>query len=342
MDEQYIKVLITKFWDGTASNEECVTLLKFLESAEFDSKIVENLVQPAPSITDLTIESKEAIFQRIESEISKNINSNHLRPHGALHHKLYKYAAVIAILFTSFITFEILKNDRPDNIQKSVATIKMDTVSNKTKDIQSISLPDSSTVLLYPNSSICFESSFRNRNITLNGKALFRVIHNNKSIFSVKTGNIITTDIGTEFEIDALEKRKVSVHLLSGKIKVGEVPNSKLGMEDQYLNRGETLRINVVSGEFTLIKPPSLHKIDKDNSVKRLVFNKTPLKMVFIELERKYNTRITFNSSGLSKLTFTGNIEPQDSLEDILNTICFLNNLKCLSKPYGHYIIRQD
>jgi len=342
MDEKYIKLLITKFWDGTASTEECMTLLKFLESTDFDSKIMEAMVQPNPPVNNLKVERKEAVLQKIAAEINRNTKPHKSGFNGVMLRKIYKYAAVIAILFTTFIAFEILRNEKPGNIEKSVATIKVDTVLNKSDDIKSVSLPDKSTILLYPNSSICFEHTFKNRNIILKGKALFRVMHDEKSIFSVTTGDIMTTDIGTEFEIDALEKGKISVHLLSGKIKVGKAPASKLAMLDQYLMSGETLRINAISGEFTRIKPPKLHKTNEVHYKQQLVFNKTPLKIVFSELEKKYNTIITFNDSGLSKLTFTGNVEPKDSLSDILNTICFLNNLKCHFKTNGRYIIKQD
>lgn len=339
MDETHIELLIKKFWDGTASKDECVTLLNFLDSNEFDNKFLDSITLQSNHLkAKLAPERKKEILEKIEAEINKNIKSDSPTSSFILFRRIAVYAAAIVILFTTFTVFKNLINEKPNVTKKAVARVKIDTISNGSKDIQVITLPDKSRILLYPNSSICFEHTFKKRNIELMGKAVFQVFHDEKSIFSVTTGEVLTTDIGTEFEIDALTKEKISIHLLSGKVKVGKSIGSKLNIQDQYLNKGELLKVNTISGK-TVLEKPAAHLPPKTDYSKQLVFNKTPLNIVFSEIASKYDTKIKFEKEQISGLTFTGKIEPKDPLLNILNIICNVNNLSFFTDSSGIVIV---
>jgi len=342
MDEKNIDSLIEKFWNGNASEQEILLLYSFLENSnELKTKFYEVFEQSDAGEVLIQQERGEEILKIIDRKIREGKKKYVLSFHSGIYKKVMKYAAAIAIIFTSVIAVNLLKNGKAKEGNNVTAALSMDTIFNKTNNIKLITLPDKSTVSLYPKGTICFEHTFQKRNISLTGKASFKVVHDEKNIFSVTTGEIVTTDVGTEFEIDASKKEKIVIHLLTGKIKVGKANISKLAMPDQFLSDGETLKINANSGRFALVKPSSLLlKTEKPDDTKQLVFDKTSLEIVFKSIARKYNTKIIFNTADIAKLTFTGNIEQGDALLNILNTICYMNNLRCDPGPNGYTISR--
>lgn len=336
MSQNRLTELINKFWDGKASRQECAELLDFLENSEPTDEAIQatkpdnlqNLLDPG---------RKEALLRSIESKIGNHEKGNVVSLWSVWYKRIAVCAALLAIFFVCKIITEKLNTGHSTVIpQRMASVIRLDTLSNNGSKPASFKLSDQSSVLLYPNSQICFEHSFERRNVILKGKAYFKVRHDADKIFTVTTGDIVTTDIGTEFEIDAGEKDKVAIRLIEGKVKVGILPESKLVMRDQYLDKNEQLKINTTSDKVVLERSSLLP--EKKAYSKRLVFSKTPLNIVFGKISTRYNCKINFKAEDIAKLTFTGNIEPEDSLPDILNIICAINNLSFSKSTNGFMI----
>ncbi len=64
-----------------------------------------------------------------------------------------------------------------------------------------------------------------------------------------------------------------------------------------------------------------------EDSDKELVFKNQPLTRVLSRLSEYYHTPVYFSPAGLEKRKFTGNVQKDQSLEDVLRTIAMLNDL---------------
>ena len=74
-------------------------------------------------------------------------------------------------------------------------------IVNESSEIKVIKLPDSSTVVLQPHSTIRISANFNkgDRAISLKGEAFFDVIRDETRPFKVFTHDVISTVLGTSF-----------------------------------------------------------------------------------------------------------------------------------------------
>lgn len=91
-------------------------------------------------------------------------------------------------------------------------------------EIREISLPDHSKVVLGPRTRITYAGKPGKRHITvLEGKALFDVVKDPSSPFTVTSCQTTTTVLGTTFTVEALPAMQVSrIILITGKVKVAD------------------------------------------------------------------------------------------------------------------------
>lgn len=345
MNEHRLQLLIQKFWDGEASGQECAELLELLELEENEKS--ESALWPAGAAENhedrLDPDRRDALLRNIALKISPSQGNEQGRRkilfiHALWFKRLSAAAALIVLVFVAKIFFDSFQGVPPKvEAPQKVALIRQyDTLINNGQTEKSFALPDQSSVLLAPNSQLYYEHGLASRRVILKGKARFTIKHDPDKVFTVTTGEIMTTDIGTVFEIDARKTDKITVRLLEGQVKVGKKPDSKLVMADQYLNKREALKIKLGSGRVVLERTPLT--ADKKPAVQPLVFNKTPLRLVFKKIATRYHCPIKFSEEDLEKLTFTGNVEPSDALPDILNIICTINNLSYTKNSDGFMI----
>jgi transmembrane sensor len=99
-------------------------------------------------------------------------------------------------------------------------------IASSTK-VKTIILPDSSRVWLNVNSRISYLPSFlKERTISLTGEAYFIVRHDLKHPFSVQTGKVVTSVLGTSFNVKE-QGNTVSVTVAHGKVRMTHDTDSK-------------------------------------------------------------------------------------------------------------------
>jgi len=98
-------------------------------------------------------------------------------------------------------------------------------VKNHSSQPIPVALPDGSSVLLYPSSTLRYSGEFQTeRNVKLEGKAFFEVARNEKKPFIVKSGQMLTRVLGTSFSIEAFEdSNRFLVTVKTGKVFVTAV-----------------------------------------------------------------------------------------------------------------------
>jgi ferric-dicitrate binding protein FerR (iron transport regulator) len=167
----------------------------------------------------------EGVEERILVNIKSHISSGELeRPVRVLPARRtvhwFRYAAVLLILvLAGAAAFYFVASERSRG-----PADELNLITNSYPAIQRIQLPDGSLIWLYPNSSVEFPEDFGDgeRHVSLKGEAFFIVARDEKHPFSIRTSDVVTTVLGTSFNIKAYEhESSIEVEVMSGKVRVG-------------------------------------------------------------------------------------------------------------------------
>lgn len=270
-------------------------------------------------------------------------------------------ASIIIILLFKTGLFKSGKTDQLAGVKTT--TVQNDSLhsgtvheNNTTTHIRSFNLPDGSVINLYPKSDLAYHepADGRSRQVTLSGKADFGVAKNPLKPFTVYSGPISTTVLGTQFTITSIPGEKnIYVRLNEGKVvvKAEKVVNNKK-MKDVYLVPGQELVYNIRKGtsKVRLFEKPDTKDHDKytsDNLViptgskqSWFMFNNQSLSSIFSSLEDMYESKIDYSKVDISKMYFIGTFNKSDSLEFILKQIATINNLE-VSRDNNTYTIKK-
>lgn len=205
-----------------------------------------------------------------------------------------------------------------------------------------IDLPDGSTVTLNAASRIEVLNDGSSRSIVLQGEALFNVVPDTKRPFVVKTHDIHTTVLGTEFGIRAYDDDEIRVAVRSGKVRVEackEISGKGAGRSicsdagDRFSpdETGVTLSANqiVIAGTQYPLTVGVGTPVDKALAFAdgQLMLNEIPLAKAIADLNRWYGVEIQITDPQLGKALLKGSLPHGtiDDLEQALNVILNAN-----------------
>lgn len=179
-------------------------------------------------------------------------------------------------------------------------------------------LPDSSKVWMHPESSIRYAKNFtKDRKVWLKGSSLFEVQKYPGSKFQVYIEKAFIEVKGTKFLIEKIEDGKNEITLFHGCIA---------------FNAEHTGEEIIMKPLQQIIYDPSDSKIQTRNieniewQYGKFKFNAMPLKQLLHIVNQIYNTHIIFAGKEESS-PFSGTIRQDESLEDVVDKICFIMNL---------------
>lgn len=205
---------------------------------------------------------------------------------------------------------------------------------NNGQTARSLLLPDSSEVILYPQTKLSFRCAphHSERLAKLEGKAFFHVKRTDGKPFRVTTEEVEVEVLGTSFLVDATQTERTGVFVESGRVKVSAEDH------DLVLHAHEKAELsdgNLQKG--TIDDPASFFNRKKT----KMVFNQTPLKDVIKEVEKQTGIRIELGR-GVEENTVTTRIDP-DNAEGIAAELAFLCGCKCDTLKRGKlYRLRYD
>jgi len=193
-------------------------------------------------------------------------------------------------------------------------------------------LPDGSTIQLNAATVFSYPRHFSGptRAVTLlKGEAYFQVVSDRERPFTVITGNLTTTVLGTSFDIRAYEQEKqVQIALMTGKISVADkgkhaplllLPHQWIRL-DSGANGGANGGMN---GEEKGV-------FDNDDEVAAwktgaLNLKDASFEDIAFEIGNKFNVTL-INSSYKHQWSYTG-LFREESLEEVIETICQTEHL---------------
>lgn len=309
-----------EFYEGKLSQKKAKEFLEFLESKEAEEILSDEIIQHWSD----TI--KEGDISAYDNQLWKKINSkkeSYSIPNLKQESKSRKITSLswlraAVVFFVLGLASLYYIQGRQANEQNSMMADVEEfiTNSNKQGEKTKITLEDGSLVYLNSQSSITYPKNFRtNRSIQLDGEAYFEVVKDPQHPFAVEAKGIITTALGTSFNISTFnENQQVAVTLLTGKVKLNQ-----LGQEPFIeLNPGEESLLSTEIPKMEKYKVKAANKVLWTKGI--LQFDEATFNEMVEILERWYGVNIKVNGQPQA-LNASGVFDNQESLRNVLNVM---------------------
>ena len=250
----------------------------------------------------------------------------------------YGMAASLLILLGLFgwNLYRLTGPKQPVTYQELVASAvnPLSEIVNVTRKTVQISLPDRSTVTLYPKSRIGYDKRFAGvkREVYLSGKAYFNVTKNPSKPFYVYAPNLVTRVLGTSFIVQAYEgDRQMKVVVRTGRVSVSTPnregivsPKGAGPVADVVLTPNQqivvsTTETRLVKGAKSLVAEPV--PLDQPTQKQPLTFKRTPIANVFAALGQSYGITIVFDEAVMKNCYLTASLS-DEPMFDKLDLIC--------------------
>ncbi len=301
MHPEQISILVRKLLDKTASAEEIAQINAYLTEKDIDLDV---LLPWADWETTGTSPMPASTRERVLASIfhGKTGPQTTALP-GALSSRDPKYTAIhrkgrirvislVAATAAAAILLFVLVLPRLFPGTKRVHGQEFIAYSAERGHSRMVILPDSSRIYLNAGSTISYSQAFgdSDRRVMLSGEAFFEVAPLRDRPFTVKTGNLLTTVLGTSFNVKAYNKKgDYFVSVRSGKVKVTADTGRRADHEPYLLLPGQQAGYASLSGAFTIRQVDTAGIASwKDNE---LLFDGSPLEEILETLEYRYNVR---------------------------------------------------
>lgn len=260
-----------------------------------------------------TGEALRATWQKIRE------GENTLRPRRFL--TPVRIAASVAIVALVAVVFYMVRPSAPSGTPRAVAP--GETIVQAMDKPRLVALPDGSSVLLQPNSSLTYAPAFASRQVRLKGEAFFEIRKDAAHPFLVFANETVTRVVGTSFRVIAWEHRPdVEVVVHTGKVKV----YSRKSFEEKgdagiALSPNEAVRVS--TGQFeklTRWPEPTSAAVAKVEEAS-FEFTDTPVSRIFQTLEQAYPIRITYPESVLKDCYLSTSLT-DEPLPEKLKIVC--------------------
>jgi ferric-dicitrate binding protein FerR (iron transport regulator) len=211
-------------------------------------------------------------------------------------------------------------------------------------------LPDGTEVTLNAGSRLKYDNIFgiTDRVVNLEGEGYFNVAKDSERPFTVKTSHISVVALGTEFNVRAYSENKtIETTLVEGSLKIENIADDT-GEEVIVLKPNQ--KVTYIKESSTIVNETNKSKSDLDNKSapepvqktlitpelvaedvniepiiswkeNKWIFEQKCLSQIAIELERKFDVKIVFESERLKTVRFTGTIlaEPIEQVLEVMS-----------------------
>ena len=317
--EKPTKNIIQKFYENRCNDEEYKLMIKYLNSLDenelnaFMETHIEQLENEKIKPEVIYNLDFEKILERIDLKSSKKIRTRR-RP-------AYLIAASIAIfiMLSAYAVYLLGTFDKPQSIKWNKKVTKLGQKSI-------ITLLDGTRITLNAGSELMYPTKFgkKTRKVLLEGEAYFEVMPNPQKPFIVKSGDVITTALGTKFNIKAYpSEANIKVALLEGKVKVSK--KGRNGAREILLLPKQQLvyNRNTKKGSISEFDPRKI--IGWRNNV--LVFENEKLREVLIILERAFGIKLEIKDKTALQKRISADFE-NESFWAIIKVIRYLTDLE--------------
>lgn len=244
----------------------------------------------------------------IKSRMWGNIYKATLSQRTSFHR--YAAAVVVAIVLTGGFAFW--------NGQTGTGELVVTTTFPS--DIRLLKLSDGTRIWVNEKTKLTYPETFADdeRVVYLEGEAFFDVARDTTRPFKIKSGNILTTVLGTAFNIEAYGKDSAEVNVARGKVRVATI---KEGLE--------TATMELTKGDAATYIPQQGLKESKFSAKEYewkkaiLDLDNKNLKEVLEILAMKYGVNFAYRDKGLTDYGLMGTMDTRQSITSVLNSLVF-------------------
>jgi ferric-dicitrate binding protein FerR (iron transport regulator) len=316
---------IRHFLRDTYSQEEAQRIFHKLhrmdaEYSEAFSESMEKVWNESAEYSFNAFEEKQ--YKEEAVALLKKINKKPFTLHPYIRRGLSIAASILILLATGIGLF---------NYFRQTETVYTD-ITTTFGEIRTLRLSDGTLVTLNACSNVRFPNRFKGdeRRIELEGEAWFQVARNEKQPFIIHTRPFDVKVLGTEFNVKAYAADEVqTVNVKSGKVQV-EMPDATL-----RLTANEQLRMDLLTKEYNKYnenQPVAVWKAGQ------LHFNKTPIRDVANELERRYHCTIILQEGHSFDNLISGEHANQGLLS-VLKSIEYTSGIHFRQEESGTYLL---
>lgn len=295
MTEKKIKGLMEKYLNGTITKKE-ESLLE-----RFDGRLL------SKNHTDVFKDERHR--KQIERQLSQNIS----RPKKRISFPKWARVAASIVLMASVVYFVHINTKAEEKVDPIVEVTKTTEWGQKLN----LTLADGTQIRLNSGSTITYPDRFEGdvREVVLEGEAFFDVAKNPDKPFVIRSGEVLTTVLGTSFNINTYpDSQQIAVTVASGKVKVASHENEiHLGPNEQGIFDKKT---KTISKKMTDI---STFLNWKDGIIH---FEDTSLAQVVESLERWYGVIFVFENENLRNCHVTATYK-NEMLPAVLESIAY-------------------
>ena len=300
MDKVERKRLIKSLLSGRLSKKQRKA---FADLESVDIEIKKQWNESGNRAADMAI--KEQIWKKVKTKCEYRKNNRvlvELRP--------YLAAASVAILLLIGGLWMILGDNKAE---------MNELVRIEAQQSMMYILPDSTKVWMKPGSSIQFAKDFnKDRKVWLSGNSLFEVYKHEGSTFQVHINKAFIEVKGTCFLVKQDDIKQNEITLFHGKIEFNvESTGKKIVMQPL-----QKVTYNVDNAQTQI---ENISNISWENG--RYNFEDVPLTQLIETVNQMYNTNIVLKRNLGKKALFRGSIRYDETLDDVLDKICFSLNL---------------
>jgi ferric-dicitrate binding protein FerR (iron transport regulator) len=177
-----------------------------------------------------------------------------------------------------------------------------------------IHLPDGSTVLLNEGTELSYSLTNKGREVNLRGEAYFDVAHDPSKPFRVLTGKIVTTVLGTAFNVNANSTQNIVVTVTRGKVAIGDGDQSY-----GTIIPNEQLTVNTSTKNFVKSQVDSQKAIEWKADY--LIIDNITFTEAASLVEKRFNVKVTIANPALRDCIVTGLFSDNESLKQIVEGI---------------------
>ncbi|WP_346316558.1 FecR domain-containing protein [Chitinophaga sp. YIM B06452] len=237
-------------------------------------------------------------------------------------HFTFAAAACVAGILLLGAAFIIFSNMQPT--PAIAGRQAFDTLRTAKGEQKKILLADNSTVILNYNSTLIVPQQFDKtafRSVQLSGEAVFYVKTDANRPFTVQSGKLKTTVLGTVFNVNAYTNaNQVAITVLEGKVGVASGKDSTTLLPDRqaiYSAATDSLiSLNTDAASLLAWKEGKLR------------FRENTLENIAFALENKFDTAVRFRQPEIAQELYTASFERNMSLEAIAKVLCTGRNLQ--------------
>src|SRR5690554_1944196 len=245
---------------------------------------------------------------------NKNGEGNRLRLIGRI------AAMLVLTVGLGFLASELT---RTAPVIEQPAPITYKTYSTPPGMKSSVTLGDGTKVTLNSGSVLRYNETYfpDKREVFLEGEAFFKVYPDLDRPFTVKTGEVSTTALGTSFNIMAYEEENLLISLVTGKVAI-TLPSEHT--DQIILEPSESLKIRPHKGDF--LKTTFDEEEVMGWTRKMIVFNNTELHAAIRTLENWYGVTFHFHNQPKSGMYLQGKFY-NETLENVLDGLSYTAEL---------------